>query len=232
MKGMSLALVIIVVSFFVIRSGVFPSLYEGDTREIAGPALESASKEGHGDAFVANGRTDDAQNIAPKEQEAEGRYSQEPPKTSEHERAYASIFPDAVFASGEALNQVFLSPENRVYRKTLDTLFTGNALSELVPKLADMPKTHLSATREHALIAEVDDMLGNEYFDLEAACAGKICLVTFNYVSDISNDSLVDLANFDKNFSFTAFEDNAEDGVKTLKAIYIETDDPSRLALQ
>jgi len=118
-------------------------------------------------------------------------------------------------------SEEFVSTEDGkefVSKKALDDVFK-NDTSILLKRMSDIEYEFILNELKDVTILQQD---------LE--CAGKVCALELTYTQSSNQASIDTLSSFSKNYSFQQFTET-ESGDKKLKALYIETEDPSLLTL-
>lgn len=136
-------------------------------------------------------------------------------------------------SSPNAFSEEFVSTEGGkefVSTKALDDVFK-NDTSILLQRMSNIEYSEIAQIRKDKL----NDFILNELKDVtilqqDLECAGKVCALELTYTQSSNQASIEALSSFSKNYSFQQFTET-ESGDKKLKALYIETEDPSLLTL-
>lgn len=151
-------------------------------------------------------------------------------KVVEKKVATISISP---ISSPNVFSEKFVSTEDGkefVSKKALDDVFK-NDTSILLKRMSDIEYSEIAQIRKDKL----NEFILNELKDVtilqqDLECAGKVCALELTYTQSSNQASIETLSSFSKNYSFQQFTET-ESGDKKLKALYIETEDPSLLTL-
>lgn len=134
------------------------------------------------------------------------------------------------FNSGESITNAFVLENDVISKDALQDFFTIENLDELILTIKNIPPTEQSETREYQLSQNLKVFDKTNYYAESYACAGRICTLSLNY-DELKKEELTEFSKFSKNYTFTNTSIN-EYGEKQLKAIYIATDDPSKLTVR
>lgn len=134
-------------------------------------------------------------------------------------------------SSPHVFSEEFVSTEDGkefVSKKALDDVFK-NDTSILLQRMSDIEYSEIAQIRKDKL----NDFILNELKDVtilqqDLECAGKVCALELTYTQSSDQASVDTLSSFSKNYSFQQITET-ESGDKKLKALYIETEDPSLL---
>ncbi|MGI2174864.1 hypothetical protein [Shewanella ulleungensis] len=132
------------------------------------------------------------------------------------------------FQSAEQLTSGFINEDGEVSKAALEDSFKVSDFEEFITKVDAIEKSENAAIREATLAQNLYQLEDIQVYSERYSCAGKICLVSFNF--DGNDENTAELSKFTDNYSFTNITEG-ENGVKQFKAVYIETDDPSTLSL-
>ena len=132
------------------------------------------------------------------------------------------------FRSAEQLTSGFINEDGEVSKAALEDSFKVSDFEEFITKVDAIEKSENAAIREATLVQNLYQLEDIQVYSERYSCAGKICLVSFNF--DGNDENTAELSKFTDNYSFTNITEG-ENGVKQFKAVYIETDDPSTLSL-
>lgn len=132
------------------------------------------------------------------------------------------------FQTPVMLTSAFLNEGGNVSKAALEDAFNASDFNELIQVVNSIDKTENGTARESLLSERLYKLDNIQVHSETYSCAGKICLVSFDFEGD--ENSASELSNFTKNYSFTNIV-VGENGFKKFKAIYIQTDDPSTLTL-
>jgi hypothetical protein len=132
------------------------------------------------------------------------------------------------FQSPTTLTSAYLNEDGAVSREALEDTFKASDFNELIQVINSIDKSENGAARESLLSESLYELDNIQIYSESYSCAGKICMVSFDFEGD--ENSASELSKFTKNYSFTNIADG-ENGSKKFKAVYIETDDPSTLSL-
>lgn len=132
------------------------------------------------------------------------------------------------FQSAEQLTSGFIDEDGEVSKAALEDSFKVSDFEEFITKVDAIEKSENAAIREATLVQNLYQLEDIQVYSERYSCAGKICLVSFNFHGNDENTA--ELSKFTDNYSFINITEG-ENGVKQFKAVYIETDDPSTLSL-
>jgi hypothetical protein len=132
------------------------------------------------------------------------------------------------FQSAEQLTSGFINEDGEVSKAALEDSFKVSDFEEFIAKVDAIEKSENAAIREATLAQSLYQLEDIQVYSERYSCAGKICLVSFNF--DGNDENTAELSKFTDNYSFTNITEG-ENGAKQFKAVYIETDDPSTLSL-
>lgn len=132
------------------------------------------------------------------------------------------------FQSPMTLTSTYLNDDGEVSRAALEDTFNASDFNELIQVINSIDKAENGAARESLLSERLYKLDNVQVYSESYSCAGKICMVSFDFEGD--ENSASELSKFTENYSFTNIVDG-ENGAKKFKAVYIETDDPSTLSL-
>ena len=136
----------------------------------------------------------------------------------------------AVFSSPDSIDNAFIQSDGAIVSESLTHLLQHDNFDEVVNRIREAGYNELSSNREALLSKHLNNTLGAEVFKSDYSCSGSICVLTFQSLSDVSEQQFTELAKFDKNYSFTNTVTN-DLGETTVNAVYIATEDPSTLSL-
>lgn len=157
------------------------------------------------------------------------------PSVKQHkiaEQKVASISKLSI-SSPHAFSEEFVSTEDGkefVSKRALDDVFKTET-SQLLERMSNIEYSEIAQIRKDKL----NEFILNELKDVtilqqDLECAGKVCALELTYTQSSNQASIDTLSSFSKNYSFQQFTET-ESGDKKLKALYIETEDPSQLTL-
>ncbi len=132
------------------------------------------------------------------------------------------------FQSAEQLTSGFINEDGEVSKAALEDSFKVSDFEEFIAKVDAIEKSENATIREATLAQSLYQLEDIQVYSERYSCAGKICLVSFNF--DGNDENTAELSKFTDNYSFTNITEG-ENGAKQFKAVYIETDDPSTLSL-
>jgi hypothetical protein len=132
------------------------------------------------------------------------------------------------FQSSEQLTSGFINKDGAVSQIALEETFRVNDFENFIERINSIEKSEDAAMRESLLSESLYKLEGIHVYSESYSCAGKICLVSFNF--DGNDESASELSKFTDNYSFTNIIEG-EHGSKQFRAVYIESDDPSTLSL-
>lgn len=132
------------------------------------------------------------------------------------------------FSNSDQLTSAYLNENGSVSRAALDDTFNVGNFNELIERVKSIEQSESAAFRESTLADKLINLAGVNIYSENYSCAGKICTVSFDFEG--KDEDVEELSKFSKNYSFKNIVED-EYGYKKFKAIYIETDDPSRLSL-
>lgn len=145
--------------------------------------------------------------------------------------AAANLFMEsAAFSSPSNLDKAFIRSDGVLESESLSHVFLQEDFNDVVSAIRGVEPDEISANREVLLREKLAKSFGSSVFDSNYACAGSLCAVTFQSVSEISDEELSAFARFDSNYTFANKTIN-DLGESTIKGLYILTDDPSSLGL-
>jgi len=129
----------------------------------------------------------------------------------------------------DSLNDAFVDGENQVYRNAIVEVFSAESFTDVISGLRSVEESEKSIERELQLSSSLSQFRSRSMYDEDFTCRGRICAITFKQDNN-DNFDLDRLSKFDSNFVFKNFVDN-ESGDTQVNAVFIQTDDPSRLQL-
>ncbi|WP_299804243.1 hypothetical protein [uncultured Shewanella sp.] len=132
------------------------------------------------------------------------------------------------FSNADRLTSAYVLENGTVSKGAIVDTFNVGDFDEFVRRVSTIEQSENAALRESILVEKLLDMDGIEIYSENYSCAGKICVVSFDFEG--SDKDVDELAKFAKNYSFKNIVED-EYGNKHFKALYIETDDPSTLTL-
>ena len=132
------------------------------------------------------------------------------------------------FHSAEQFTSAYLNDDGEVSKVALEDTFNINDFTALIERIDSIEKTEEVSLRESLLSDSIYTLDGVQIHSESYACAGKICVVSFDFEGN--DEKAGELSQFTGNYSFTNIV-AGDNGAKKFKAVYIETDDPSRLRL-
>ncbi|MDK2594609.1 hypothetical protein [Pseudoalteromonas obscura] len=125
-------------------------------------------------------------------------------------------------------DQRFLIGEHQfpaVSKQTIDDVF-ANDFQELFNEMRNVEYTEQAEERKIALENKLLTVESITSYELE--CAASVCALEFSYSGDDSENQFAHIAEFAKNYSFEQYK-NVPDNEDKVRAVYIATDDPSKL---
>ncbi|WP_394129989.1 hypothetical protein [Shewanella maritima] len=132
------------------------------------------------------------------------------------------------FKSAADFTSAFLNDDGIVKRAAIVDTFNVNDFQQLIEQVELIEKSENAAMREQVLSETMHSLDNVQIISENYSCAGKICVVSFHFEGN--DENVEPLSTFSSNYSFTNI--SADDtGIKQLKAVYIEADDPSTLRL-
>ena len=132
------------------------------------------------------------------------------------------------FYSADQFTSAFLNEDGEVSSAALEDTFNIIDFKQLIERVDSIEKTDNASLRESTLLDSIYKLEDVQIYSESYSCAGKICLVSFDFEGNDENVSA--LSQFTSNYSFTNIV-AGDNGAKKFKAVYIETDDPSTLRL-
>lgn len=132
------------------------------------------------------------------------------------------------FHSAAQFTSAFLNEDGEVSSVALEDTFNIIDFKQLIERVDSIEKTDNASLRESTLLDSIYKLEDVQIYSESYSCAGKICLVSFDFEGNDENVSA--LSQFTSNYSFSNIVEG-DNGVKKFKAVYIETDDPSTLML-
>lgn len=132
------------------------------------------------------------------------------------------------FHSAEQFTSAYLNEDGEVSSVALEETFNITDFKQLIERVDSIEKTDNASLRESILSDSIYKLKDVQTYSESYSCAGKICLVSFDFEGNDENVS--ELSTFTNNYSFSNIV-VGDNGAKKFKAVYIETDDPSTLRL-
>lgn len=134
------------------------------------------------------------------------------------------------FNTEQDINDVFIRHDDAIYQTALMASFQEADFSELIEALGAVVKDDVSQENELQLSSALMQQFGAVISNEKYSCAGRICAVMFNYPPDLEKDSLKNLHKYGSHYSF--YNHSLDDyGNPVMKAIFVSTDDPSKLTI-
>lgn len=136
----------------------------------------------------------------------------------------------STFTNVDNLNKSFIYPDGVLSKSSVQLSFLNENYVDIIDKLESMESDAHSIKRHHKLAQQVDKTFAGDAFNIEHACAGKLCAITLQSYEQI--ESKAELINqFDSNYSFKNIT-QSEAGLYIYKGLFISTDDPSTMAIR
>ncbi|MEH8022095.1 hypothetical protein [Rheinheimera metallidurans] len=132
-------------------------------------------------------------------------------------------------SSEEALNKSFLTKSGAVIQTAIVDAMKSADFNQFLSGITDMERSSRALSRENKLQLFLQESKLQIYQE-SYACSGRICGVMLMVGDDTSDVELKQLHLFETNYSFYNITRD-ESGNKVLKAVFIETEDPSNLTL-
>lgn len=143
--------------------------------------------------------------------------------------AAASAIHAGSFASEEKLNSSFLTKNDEVIQAAITGVLENANMSNFITNITGMERGNHALSRENKLQQLLVDSKLQMYQE-SYACAGRVCGIQLTTAAQTSDAELKKLRQFGTNYSFYNITKD-EHGNKVLKAVFIETDDASKLTL-
>ncbi|QBL08049.1 hypothetical protein E0Z06_00240 [Rheinheimera sp. D18] len=202
---------------------------EGDKPEEAGLLSNNAFAEAESNARNAAGKSQ------PLSLEKVDRI-EETANTAIGEQTYnanavqnVSVTKPSNFLSEEDLNNSFLTKNGAVIQTAIVDAMKSADFNQFLSGITDMERSSRALSRENKLQLFLQESKLPIYQE-SYACSGRICGVMLMVGDDTSDVELKQLHLFETNYSFYNITRD-ESGNKVLKAVFIETEDPSNLTL-
>jgi hypothetical protein len=141
----------------------------------------------------------------------------------------ASALNSTSFASEDHLNSSFLTKNDEVIQGAITGVLENENMSNFITSVAGMERGNHALSRENKLQQLLVDSKLQMYQE-SYACAGRVCGIQLTTAAQTSDAELIKLHQFGTNYSFYNITQD-EHGNKVLKAVFIETDDASKLTL-
>ncbi|WNO59585.1 hypothetical protein [Rheinheimera sp. MMS21-TC3] len=138
-----------------------------------------------------------------------------------------SVTKPSNFLSEEALNKSFLTKSGAVIQTAIVDAMKSADFNQFLSGITDMERSSRALSRENKLQLFLQESKLPIYQE-SYACSGRICGVMLMVGDDTSDVELKQLHLFETNYSFYNITRD-ESGNKVLKAVFIETEDPSNL---
>lgn len=136
-----------------------------------------------------------------------------------------------VFKSTQKLDNGFISSENIISRKSVETVFGNGDYSKIIEAVYLLEKDSISLEREDALRNHLFDLIGNKYHSENYSCNGKLCFIELTYLSsEVTEEQLSNISDFGSNYAFSSFSPTTNDEM-IYRGLYIATDDPSTMSM-
>lgn len=134
------------------------------------------------------------------------------------------------FSTENDINNAYIRQDDAIYQSTLISSFKTQDFAELIESLNLVSKSSDSLENEQQLGAYLTQQYGSVISNEKYSCAGRICAVMFNYLADTDKEKLKNLHNYGTHYSFYNESVDEYDN-PVMKAIFVSTDDPSKLTV-
>lgn len=132
------------------------------------------------------------------------------------------------FSSSDDITSAYLYEDGTVSKAALEDTFSVGDFNEFIERIRMIDKSESASLRESMLADKLNNLKNIKIYSENYSCAGKICTISFDFEG--LDEGVDELSQFTKNYVFNSIVVD-EYGNKKLRAIYIETDDPSSLTL-
>ena len=128
------------------------------------------------------------------------------------------------------INSAYIRQDDAIYQTTLLNSFKAQDFAELIESLSAVERGSDSLENEQQLSSYLMQQYGSIISNEKYSCAGRICAVMFNYLPDADKEKLKNLHNYGTHYSF--YNDSIDEyDNPVMKAIFVSTDDPSKLTI-
>jgi hypothetical protein len=134
------------------------------------------------------------------------------------------------FNTEQQINDTYINQDDAIYQSALITSFKTEDFSTIIASLNSVEKNSNATENELKLGNTLMQQYGSTISNEKYSCAGRICAVMFNYPPDTDKEKLRNLHNYGSHYSF--YNDSIDEyGNPVMKAIFVSTDDPSKLTI-
>ncbi|MCE9679665.1 hypothetical protein LZP69_10880 [Shewanella sp. AS1] len=151
-------------------------------------------------------------------------------ETENHNEEESQLEASNIIVDQEQLTRLIIDSNDAVDREAVQQIFNDD-LRQLINQIEALDEINETAKQRYGLLADnLASLAEIQIYEQEYACADRVCVLSLT-ANKLEQQVVDKISEFDKNITFIK-QTELSSGETRFEALYIQTDDPSKLVFQ